>query len=65
MYIMFWLKHKYKKVDVFSGRPNTIGSLRPLFLGGRQPKDIGGIYTTKAEAQKVTEGIYRKFNIKR
>ncbi len=65
LYIVFWPKHGYEKVDVFNGRPNTLGSLRLLFLGGGQPKDIEGIYTTKVEAQKSAEKIYKNFNIKR
>ena len=65
LYVVYTREKHSERMDVFDGRFTDIYGLQRQFLGGLQPKQIHGIYTTKTEAIKATDVVFKNNGKKR
>ena len=59
MYIVYKPGKHSVKADIFTGRPTNITNLKNQFIGGLQPERIYGIYTTRIEAERITQKLLK------
>ena len=60
LYVVYRPTKYSEKVDVFDGRPDSLGGLFRQVMGGLKTEQVHAIYTTPAEAEKEANRLIKK-----
>lgn len=60
LYVVYQPTKYSERVDVFTGRPDTLAGLFRQVLGGLRAEQIHGIYTTAKEAERKANDLLKK-----